>query len=122
MSSEGTLQTPFQLRLYGEASFDEMGEFIRSDNTMLVQELGGKALEEHYTYMKSFPDLKPTFDEIERLGLSLPTYQINHLCKFNQGFILFITYEKVPDSQDIFKRFTKVFDQTYTRFLDLKKA
>ncbi|HCD88588.1 MAG TPA: hypothetical protein DEQ87_13265, partial [Algoriphagus sp.] len=108
--------------LYGEASFDEMGEFIRSDNTMLVQELGGKALEEHYTYMKSFPDLKPTFDEIERLGLSLPTYQINHLCKFNQGFILFITYEKVPDSQDIFKRFTKVFDQTYTRFLDLKKA
>ncbi|QYH40854.1 GHKL domain-containing protein [Algoriphagus sp. NBT04N3] len=122
MSSEGTLQTPFQLRLYGEASFDEMGEFIQSDDTMLVQELGGKALEEHYTYMKSFPDLKPTFDEIERLGLSLPTYQINHLCKFNQGFILFITYEKVPDSQDIFKRFTKVFDQTYTRFLDLKKA
>ncbi|WP_144607414.1 ATP-binding protein [Algoriphagus algorifonticola] len=122
MSSEGTLQTPFQLRLYGEASFDEMGEFIRGDDTMLVQELGGKALEEHYTYMKSFPDLKPTFDEIERLGLSLPTYQINHLCKFNQGFILFITYEKVPDSQDIFKRFTKVFDQTYTRFLDLKKA
>ncbi|TFV93637.1 GHKL domain-containing protein [Algoriphagus kandeliae] len=122
MSSEGTLQTPFQLRLYGEASFEEMGEFIRSDNTMLVQELGGKALEEHYAYMKSFPDLKPTFDEIERLGLSLPTYQINHLCKFNQGFILFITYEKVPESQDIFKRFTNVFDQTYTRFLDLEKA
>ncbi|MCS5491319.1 ATP-binding protein [Algoriphagus limi] len=122
MSSEGTLQTPFQLRLYGEASFEEMGEFILSDNTMLVQELGGKALEEHYAYMKSFPDLKPTFDEIERLGLSLPTYQINHLCKFNQGFILFITYEKVPESQDIFKRFTKVFDQTYTRFLDLQKA
>ncbi|MFN3998839.1 ATP-binding protein [Algoriphagus sp.] len=122
MSSEGTLQTPFQLRLWGENSFDEMGEFVLSDNTMFVQELGGKALEEHYGYMKSFPDLKPTFDEIDRLGLSLPTYQINHLCKFTQGFILFITYEKVPESHAIFKRFTNVFDQTYTRFLDLKKA
>ncbi|SDA87499.1 His Kinase A (phospho-acceptor) domain-containing protein [Algoriphagus alkaliphilus] len=122
MSSEGTLQTPFQLRLWGENSFKEMGEFVLSDHTMLVQELGGKALEEHYAYMKSFPDLKPTFDEIDRLGLSLPTYQINHLCKFNGGFILFITYEKVPESHAVFKRFTNVFDQTYTRFLDLKKA
>lgn len=122
MSSEGTLQTPFQLRLWGEASFDEMGDFVRSEKNMLVQELGGKALAAHYAHMKSFPDLKPTFDEIDRLGLSLPTYQINHLCKFNQGFILFITYEKVPDAHDIFRRFTNVFDQTYTRFLDLKKA
>ncbi|MGB5262443.1 MAG: hypothetical protein WBN28_02530, partial [Lutimonas sp.] len=122
MSSEGTLQTPFQLRLWGEASFDEMGEFIHNDEAMLVQELGGEALVEHYTYMKSFPDLKPTFDELDRLGLSLPTYQINHLCKFSHGFLLFITYEKVPDAHDIFKRFTKVFDQTYTRFLDLQKA
>ncbi len=122
MSSEGTLQLPFKLRLFGEASFAEMGDFIRSEQTMLVQELGDKALEEHYAYMKSFPDLKPTFDQIDELGLSLPTYQINHLCKFTQGFLLFITYEKVPDSHDIFKRFTKVFEQTFTRFLDLQKA
>ncbi len=122
MSSEGTLQKPFQLRLWGEASFDEMGDFLRSDKTMLVQELGDKAIDEHYAHMKSFPDLKPTFDDIVAKGLSLPTYQINHLCKFTQGFLLFITYEKVPESHDIFKRFTNVFEQTYTRFLDLKKA
>ena len=60
--------------------------------------------------------------KILRQGHSLPTYQINHLCKFSHGFLLFITYEKVPEAHDIFKRFTKVFDQTYTRFLDLKKA
>ncbi|MDX1585709.1 MAG: nuclear transport factor 2 family protein, partial [Balneolaceae bacterium] len=122
MSSEGTLQEPFTLRLFGEASFDEMGEFIRSDESMLVQELGGKDLEEHYEHMKSFPDLRPTFENIESQGHSLPTYQINHLCKFRHGFLLFITYKPVPDAHDIFKRFTKVFDQTYTRFLDLKKA
>ncbi len=122
MSSEGTLQEPFKLRLFGEASFDEMGEFILSDETMLVQELGGKELEEHYTHMKSFPDLSPTFEKIEALGLSLPTYQINHLCKFSRGFLLFITYKSVPEAHPVFKRFTNVFDQTYTRFLDLQKA
>jgi len=122
MSSEGTLQTPFKLRLFGEASFAEWGDFLHSEKTMLVQELGDKALDEHYAYMKSFPDLKSTFDQIDKLGLSIPTYQINHLCKFTQGFLLFITYEKVPDAHEIFKRFTRVFEQTYTRFLDLQKA
>src|SRR6056297_416864 len=122
MSSEGTLQEPFKLRLFGETSFDEMGEFVFSNEPMLVQELDGKELEEHYTHMKSFPDLHPTFENIETQGLSLPTYQINHLCKFSHGFLLFITYEPVPDAHDIFKRFTNVFDQTYTRFLDLEKA
>jgi signal transduction histidine kinase len=122
MSSEGVLQAPFRLRLYGEASFDEMGDFLQSNETMLVQELGGEALQEHYKHMKSFPDLQPTFENIKEKGLSLPTYQINHLCKFTHGFLLFITYEKVDGSHDIFKRFTKVFEQTYTRFLDLKKA
>ncbi|HKL15914.1 MAG TPA: ATP-binding protein [Balneolaceae bacterium] len=122
MSSEGTIQDPFTLRLYGEASFDEMGDFIRRNEPFMVQELGGGALREHYKYMKTFPDLKPTFKKLEEQGLSLPTYQINHLCKFSHGFLLFITYEPVPDAHDIFKRFTNVFDQTYTRFLDLKKA
>ncbi|HKL18682.1 MAG TPA: ATP-binding protein [Halalkalibaculum sp.] len=122
MSSEGTLQEPFTLRLFGEASFDEMGDFVLGDEPMLVQELGGKELEGHYEHMKSFPDLRPTFENIEAQGLSLPTFQINHLCKFSHGFLLFITYEPVPEAHDIFKRFTKVFDQTYTRFLDLQKA
>ncbi|MCR9015396.1 nuclear transport factor 2 family protein, partial [Aquiflexum gelatinilyticum] len=122
MSSEGVLQEPFKLRLFGESSFDEMGAFINSKDTFMVQELGGNALVEHYDHMKSFPDLKPTFSAIEAQGLSLPTYQINHLCKFSHGFLLFITYEQVPDAHDIFRRFTKIFDQTYTRFLDLQKA
>src|SRR6056297_653345 len=122
MSSEGILQEPFTLRLFGEASFDEQGEFVLGDETMLVQERGGKDLEKMYEHMKSFPDVLPQFENVEAQGLSLPTYQINHLCKFSHGFLLFITYEPVPDAHDIFKRFTNVFDQTYTRFLDLKKA
>ena len=35
---------------------------------------------------------------------------------------MFITFEPVPEAHEIFKRFAKVFEQTYTRFLDLQKA
>ncbi|MDM9630946.1 ATP-binding protein [Robiginitalea aurantiaca] len=120
MSSEGTIQKPFTLRLWGEASFEEMGEFVRGDESLLVQELGEKALKEHYDHMLSFPDLLPIFEALQAEGLSLPTNQVNHLCKFNHGFLLFITYEPIPEAHEIFKRFTAVFEQTYTRFLDLK--
>jgi signal transduction histidine kinase len=122
MSSEGTLQKPFMLPHYGEVSFDEWDNFVLGDQTFFTQELGGKAIESHYSFMKSLPQLTPVFKDLEDAGLSLPTYQINHLCKFAHGFLLFITYEPVPDAHEIFKRFTRVFDQTYTRFLDLKKA
>jgi signal transduction histidine kinase/ketosteroid isomerase-like protein len=122
MSSEGTLQKPFLLPHGGEVSFDEWDDFIQSDENFFTQELGGKAIESHYGFMKSLPQLEPIFKDIEAAGLSLPNYQINHLCKFTSGFLLFITYEPVLNAHDIFRRFTRVFDQTYTRFLDLKKA
>ncbi|NVK50107.1 MAG: hypothetical protein HWE09_10080, partial [Cyclobacteriaceae bacterium] len=122
MSSEGTLQKPFLLPHYGEVSFEEWDKFMHSERTFFTQELGGEAIESHYNFMKSLPQLGPVFQELQDAGLSLPTYQINHLCKFSHGFLLFITYEKVPKTHDIFQRFTKVFDQTYTRFLDLQKA
>ena len=122
MSSEGELQDPFPLYFTEEASFIEMGRFLKSKEDFYVQELEGKAVEQHYGYMKSLPELADAFKHLEDAGLSLPTYQINHLCKFSSGFLLFITYESVPEAHDIFKRFTKVFEQTYTRFLDLQKA
>ncbi|MCA0930863.1 nuclear transport factor 2 family protein [Lutimonas saemankumensis] len=122
MSSEGELQDPFPLYFTKEASFQAMGKFLKSEDTFFVQELKGKALERHYNYMRSLPELKETFQHLDDAGLSLPTYQINHLCKFSKGFLLFITYEKDPDAHEIFRRFTNVFEQTYTRFQDLQKA
>ncbi|MFI5237624.1 MAG: hypothetical protein ACHQLA_06795, partial [Ignavibacteriales bacterium] len=42
---------------------------------------------------------------------------------FKQGFFAIHTLEELNSSyQNIINRFTKVFEQTYTRFLDLKKA
>jgi signal transduction histidine kinase/ketosteroid isomerase-like protein len=124
MSSEGQIQSAFQLPFTnsGEPSFAAWLEAIETKQSFFVQELGGKAIDDHYNYMKTLPQVGRVIKELEDAGISLPTYQINHLSFFNGGFLLFITYEQVPHAHDIFKRFTKVFEQTYTRFLDLQKA
>jgi len=122
MSTEGTVQKPFLLPHLGEPSFEEWDDFVHGDQTFFTQELKGEAIDSHYNFMTSLPQLKPVYQDLVDAGLSLPDYQINHLCKFSHGFLLFITYEEVPGSHDIFKRFTSVFEQTYTRFLDLKRA
>jgi len=122
MSSEGELQVPFELPLTEHYTFVPWHEAILKEEKFAVYELSGDDIIEHYKYMKSLPELKSTFEHLEHAGLELPTRQYNHLVRFKYGFLLFITYESVPDAHDIFRRFTKVFDQTYTRFLDLKKA
>ena len=85
-------------------------------------ESAGESLAETYSYMKTLPVVKEVLKGIEDSGFQLPTFQINHCAFFSQGFLLFITLEAYPEAHDIFKRFAKVFEQTYTRFLDLQKA
>ncbi|MAP54454.1 nuclear transport factor 2 family protein [Altibacter sp.] len=122
MSSEGELQEPFVLPLTKHKSLRPWHKAIVNGDDFFVYGQESKELVEHYNYMKSLPELKGTFEQFEKANIDLPTTQFNHLVRFNKGFLLFITYEVVPEAHDIFKRFGKVFEQTYTRFLDLQKA
>ncbi|MFC5626867.1 sensor histidine kinase [Algoriphagus winogradskyi] len=122
MSSENEVQPSFRLPLTEHISLQPWYEAIIKGEDLFVYEQGGEDLVEHYRYLGELPDLKSVFAQFDAAGISLPTFQVNHLAKFDQGFLLFITYERVPGAHDIFQRFTKVFNQTYTRFLDLKKA
>ena len=122
VSSEGQVQPSFILPLTEEKSFREWHDAILSGEPLFVQELGGADLEKHYEYLFSLPGVKDAAKPLEAEGIALPTYQINHICTFKQGFLLFITYEEVPDVHPVFLRFTSAFQQTYTRFLDLQKA
>ena len=87
-----------------------------------VEEMGGKELEAHYQYLSTIPELVANLKNWEASGIKLPTFQIFHIAYFSYGYLMFITYEPVPEMWDVFKRFAKVFEQTYTRFLDLQKA
>ena len=122
MSSEGELQEPFKLPLSEHESLLPWYQAILNEDEFFVYGQDGEDLVRHYEYMRSLPELQKTFEQFEKAGLDLPTRQFNHLVRFDKGFLLFITYEEVPEAHRIFQRFGKVFEQTYTRFLDLQKA
>lgn len=122
MSSEGVMQPAFHAPLTEDPSFIHMREAFEKGRDFHMEEVGGKALVAHYKYMRTLPVVGEVLDSIIAAGHPLPVYQIFHCVYFSHGFLLFITYEPVPEAHVIFKRFGTVFDQTYTRFLDLQKA
>ncbi len=122
MSSEGVLQPSLSMPLTEDPSLIHFLEAHQQGESFFVEELGGEALKSHYVYLRTLPGVKETLEDIEKAGFPVPTFQIFHCAYFTKGFLLFITYEPVPEAHEIFKRFAKVFEQTYTRFLDLQKA
>src|SRR5579863_5565658 len=86
-----------------------------------VSFMQGEEVKEIYELLNGFAD-KGQFRKIRDLGIPFPQKQYNHFVFGDQVSLMFITYEPCPDAWEIFKRFGKVFEQTYTRFLDLQKA
>ena len=82
----------------------------------------GDELATHYAFLHTIPSVKEALDILKKSGLSLPGRQCYYVGFFKQGYLLMITKEPVPEMHDLTYRFTRVFEQTYTRFLDLQKA
>lgn len=122
MSSEGVLQPPFTAPTTHDELFIEMRKGFEIGNPLHVVEMGGEKLVMHYEYMRTLPVVGEILDSIVDAGHPLPDFQIMHQAYFSKGFLLFITYEPVTEAHEIFIRFANVFEQTYTRFLDLQKA
>jgi signal transduction histidine kinase len=59
--------------------------------------------------------------EWEDAGISRPTRQVEYAATHKYGYI-FVIAARPFDEKEIFVRFSKVFEQTYTRFLDLQKS
>src|SRR5678815_4815692 len=66
--------------------------------------------------------IRDRFEKMLLDGIRFPSHQYEHFVFGSKVSLMFITYEPVPEAHDIFKRLGKVFEQTYTRFLDLQKA
>ncbi|MFI5154426.1 MAG: sensor histidine kinase, partial [Chitinophagales bacterium] len=117
-----SIQAPFRLPYNEDIFFKHIYEARLRRENFFVMESSGKELEETYHYMLNLPGVKKYFDDALDSGFSIPKFQITHCAFFSHGYVMFITYESCPEMWDIFKRFAKVFEQTYTRFLDLQKA
>ena len=120
-SGKDGLQTHFKYPTDKDV-FLQFYKAAQRGESLYVEQMGGEALVAHYEYLATLPELAETFKDGSASGVKLPAFQIFHTAYFSQGYLLFITYEPVPEMWDIFKRFAKVFEQTYTRFLDLQKA
>ena len=119
---DGSIQKPFSVPYTEDPFFKEIYEARQSGKDFFVMESGGEELEETYQYMFNLPGIREIFTGHENAGFPTPTFQITHCVFFPHGYLMFITLEAYPEAWDIFKRFGKVFEQTYTRFLDLQKA
>jgi len=102
--------------------FKRIVEQSENDEPLYIEKMEGKKLEDTYKYMASLPTLDKIFEELDAAGIELPKKQVDHAAYFKHGYLMFITYEETPEFHSIFKRFANVFEQTYTRFLDLQKA
>ncbi|MBK9569731.1 MAG: nuclear transport factor 2 family protein [Chitinophagaceae bacterium] len=105
-----------------EGIFLRYYEAGQGGETLLINEIGEDQCPAHYEYLCSLPGVGDQLLKMKKAGIPFPTSQIDHVAFFKHGYIIFITFEPVPDTHDIFKRFAKVFEQSYTRFLDLQKV
>ena len=92
-------------------------EAMKEGQSFYVKEMRGEALAEHARFMKTLPHFKEAVE-----NLVYPEYLVYHTAYFAQGFLEFVTLQPVPEAEDVFLRFARVFEQTYTRFLDLNQA
>ncbi|MDH3648084.1 MAG: ATP-binding protein [Saprospiraceae bacterium] len=81
----------------------------------------GRRMERMVKFLNSQPSFKDNISQFESKGIEMPMWQKLHAAYFSHGYLLIITLEDFPET-DIFVRCAKVFEQTYTRFLDLQKA
>ena len=90
--------------------------------TLLIEAFDKKRIKQHYDYLHSLHLLGNDEEVVEKIRNAMPDSQVDHVAYFKYGYLLFITLAPAPESHDIFKRFAKEFEQTYTRFLDLQRA
>ena len=119
---DGKMGEPLRIPLTEDDFFTTIREAKRRGDEFLVFESEGDSLKETYRYMDTLPVVGETMRGFVEAGYPLPTYQVTHCGFFSNGHLMFILQEKNPEATEIFQRFTKVFNQTYTRFLDLQKA
>ncbi len=79
-------------------------------------------MKNHFQYLLTIPVIKDIIQKYVDEDYAFPEKMNYNIAFFKHGYLSFHTTEPCPEFADIFKRFGKVFEQTYTRFLDLQKA
>ena len=121
-NADGSINPPFRMPAKEIDWHRQQYDSWKKKEDYIIHDFTGKEMKDYYKYLRSFPLLDEAFKKSETAGVITPARQVHNTFNFSNGNLLFITLHPVSGSYDIFKRFAKTFDQTYTRFLDLQKA
>ncbi|MBN3521002.1 nuclear transport factor 2 family protein [Algoriphagus lutimaris] len=121
-NADGSMNPPFIMPIADNEWHEYQFESWKRGEHFLVKDLSGDELQSYFKYLQSFPMLSQAFQKSIDAGYPMPKRQIHHVANFASGNLLLITLEPLPEAHGLFRRFAKVFEQTYTRFLDLQKA
>ena len=92
---------------------------------VLVTEYTEQALQDIFAWLPTLPDYQEDATAQYYQGNldESPTRVIGHDAFFSHGYLTILSTDRFDEAElDILKRFAGVFEQAYTRFLDLKKA
>jgi signal transduction histidine kinase len=118
--ANGLIQ-PFFLPNVGDFTHRTLYEGWGNGEAYRTVTLENEMLQEHYDWLMNIPIARQIFEDMEGSGIPRPNWQRLHAAYFKTGYLVVIT--EIPCAEEeVFKRFAQVFDLTYTRFLDLKKA
>ncbi|MBS1928397.1 MAG: nuclear transport factor 2 family protein [Ferruginibacter sp.] len=118
----GEVNPPLPMNIHDSAQHLKTYNAWKSHELFFENDIKGQALKKHYRYLHTLPSYRGALIKSESAGIKTPARMIHNIAFFKQGYLLFITLEPCPKFRDIYIRFAKVFEQTYTRFLDLQKA
>ncbi len=115
---KGSHKTP----LTQSASMSQYYKAWKQKKPIMVRNYSGAALSEYLKFVSSLPHVKVDKD-YQKLFRSPPKQVVMTDANFLQGNIGIMTFEPLTqEAIDTLTRFAKVFEFTYTRFLDLQKA
>ena len=121
-SADGGIQDPFKLPHTKSKIYKEIYSAREERKEFFVKEVRGAELKKHFDYLTTVPGIGEKIKQLRKARYEFPETIVYNTAFFKQGYLSFHTHEQIPYAHDIFRRFANVFEQTYTRFLDLQKA
>ena len=107
------------LPLVGDPVFDSRFKAWKSKKVLFYQKVQGQELKSH----KAFTTPQIGSNEWAKISQELPDPTYFYCANFAQGYLHIVTGSAlVKEEEELLARFTRVFEMTYSRFLDLKKA
>ena len=108
--------------LKGSAQVVKVYEGWKQKEPIIIRDMTGKNLAEYLNFLSTLPHVKKD-EALQHLISSPPKRIVFSEATFRYGTVGIMSGEPLSqEAQSTLIRFAKVFEQTYTRFLDLQKA